>query len=316
MRRFVSSAAGGSLRAATLAACAALTLGTLGTLGTGAPGGLGVRPHAQVLVPAMKFDVQGAKGELVSPIFDGWYASGGATYALFGYFNRNLEEVVDVPIGPHNKMEPGPIDQGQPTRFFPGQQVGVFAVVVPTDASKAAVTWTVTANGQTYSIPVSLDPLYLIQPQRDEAGTYPGNTPPTIKFDPTGPSAQGPAGLTVSRSASVSRPLPLDVWVADDGLPPVPGSKGPAPALRGTPGGRGRRQGLTVSWTVFRGAGEVKFGNPTPPVEGGRALTTATFSTPGEYMLRFLAWDSQTGNKCCWTNGFVKVTAQGARPAR
>ncbi len=273
-------------------------------------------PGARAQAPAIKFDVSAAKGDLVSPTFEGWYSVGGMTYGLFGYFNRNLEEVVNVPVGLHNKMEPGPIDQGQPTRFFPGQQVGVFAVAVPNDRAKANVTWTLTANGRTFSIPVTLDPLYLIQPQRDDAGTYPGNTPPTIKFDPSGQSAQGPAGLTVSRSATVSRPLTLEVWVTDDGLPPQPGAKGPAPALRGSPGGRPRRGGWSPSWTVYRGSGEVSFSNPTPPVQEGRTITTATFGAPGEYMVRFLAQDSQTGNKCCWTNGYVKVFVQAADSLR
>lgn len=268
-------------------------------------------PGLRAQVPAIKLDVLAAKGLQVSPTYEGWYRVGGKRYVLFGYFNRNLEEVVNVPVGPNNEMGPGPADQGQPTRFFPGQHFGVFAVAVPGD--KTEVTWTLTANGHKFSIPAFLDPLYLIQPQRDDAGTYPGNTPPTIKFDPTGQSAQGPFGVTTSRSALVSQPLSLDVWVTDDGLPPLPGVKGPTPALRGTPGGRGRRQGLTVSWIVHRGPGAVKFANPAPPVEGGRALTTAMFSAPGEYMLRFLAEDSRSGNKCCWTNGYVKVAVQGAK---
>ena len=69
---------------------------------------------------------------------------------------------------------------------------------------------------------------------------------------------------------------------------------------------------MTVSWIVHRAPGEVKFATPMPPVEGGRAVTTALFSTAGEYMLRFLAEDSRSGNKCCWTNGYVKVAVQGA----
>ena len=45
------------------------------------------------------------------------------------------------------------------------------------------------------------------------------------------------------------------------------------------------------------------------------AVTTATFSEPGEYVLRVLAWDD-SGNQaavmaggffCCWTNGYVTV---------
>jgi hypothetical protein len=273
---------------------------------------LGLR--AQAPVPSVKLDVVAARGLQVSPVYEGWYQIGAARYALFGYFNRNLEEIVNVPVGPDNAVTPGPMDQGQPTRFFPGQHFGVFAVAVP--GEKTEVTWTLAANGYKFSIPAFLDPLYLVQPQRDEAGTYPGNTPPTVKFDPAGQSAQGPFGVATSRAAVVSQPLVLDVWVTDDGLPPPPGVKGAAPALRGTPGGRGRRQGLMVSWIVHRGPGAVTFSNPTPPVEGGKAVTTATFSTAGEYMLRVLAEDSRTGNKCCWTNGYVKVAVRDAGPPR
>ena len=33
----------------------------------------------------------------------------------FGYMNRNFEEVLDLPVGPDNKFEPGAADRGQPT---------------------------------------------------------------------------------------------------------------------------------------------------------------------------------------------------------
>jgi hypothetical protein len=270
--------------------------------------------HAQV--PAVKFDVVAANGLLVSPTYEGWYRLGGTTYALFGYYNRNLEQVVDVPIGSDNKIAPGPADQGQPTRFFPGQHLGLFAVALPNDRRNTEVTWTLTANGQTFSIPAFLDPLYLIAPQKTEAGTYPGNTPPTVKFEASGASAQGPLGITVSRTATVSRPLPIDVWVSDDGLPPPPGGGGPAPALRGTVTGRAPRGGLNVRWRVYRAAGNVSFSTPSPSIEQGKAHTEVTFGAPGDYMLHFVAKDSENGNKCCWTNGYVKVAVQPAERAR
>jgi hypothetical protein len=262
-------------------------------------------PRVLAQTPAIKLDVPAASGLPVSPIFEGWYQIGATKYALFGYYNRNLEEVVDVPIGPANRVSPGAIDQGQPTRFFPGQQDGVFVVAVPND--KTEVSWTLTSHGQTFSIPAFLHAEYLIAPQRNDAGTYPGNTPPTLKLEPSGPSAQGPLGITISRTATASKPLPLDVWVTDDGLPPAPGSGGPAPALRGAPGGRARQEGLNVTWRVYRGSGDVKFSDAAPAIKGGQAQTTATFSQPGDYMLHVVALDSKSGNRCCWTNGYVKV---------
>ena len=69
-------------------------------------------------------------------------------------------------------------------------------------------------------------------------------------------------------------------------------------------------------WSKYRGAGTVTFDNAAPRIdESGMAVTTATFSEPGEYVLRVLAWDD-SGNQaavmaggffCCWTNGYVTV---------
>lgn len=272
-------------------------------------------------VPALKFDVRAAKGLGVSPVYEGWYQLDGAMYVLFGYYNRNLEEVVDVPIGPGNNVQPGPIDQGQPTRFFPGRHYGVFAVAVPKDPPKTEVKWALTVAGQTLSIPTLLDPLYFVFPQREDGGAYPGNTPPTLKLEPSGPKAQGPLGSTTSRTATVARPLALDVWIWDDGLPPPPR----VGAATGPPGSAlsARPQGLTVRWSVYRGSGRASFSNPTPTIEDGQARTTVTFQEAGEYVLHVLAIDSRSGTMCCWTNGYVKVVvgnhpkedlSNGARP--
>src|SRR5262245_54243177 len=60
------------------------------------------------------------RGQNIAPIFDGWEQNpDGSFNMVFGYLNRNYEEVVDVPIGPSNHLEPGGPDQGQPARFFP-----------------------------------------------------------------------------------------------------------------------------------------------------------------------------------------------------
>jgi hypothetical protein len=77
-------------------------------------------PGVRAQIPAVKFDVLAAKGVVVSPVCEGWYEVDGTRYALFGYSDRHLEEIVDIPIGPHNHAAPGPPDQGLPTRFFPG----------------------------------------------------------------------------------------------------------------------------------------------------------------------------------------------------
>jgi hypothetical protein len=263
----------------------------------------GVVLRAQV-PPAVKFDIRADKGLGVSPVYEGWYEQDGVKYVLFGYYNRNLEEVVNVPVGPGNKVEPGPVDQAQPTRFFPGRHYGVFGVALPRDKQGTEVRWTLSAGGQTLSIPTFLDPLYFISPQREDGGLYSGNTPPRLQFEPSGPSGQGPLGVTVSRSAAVSRPMALDVWVTDDGLPPAPGGRG---ARAVSPTSTTRPQGLSVNWSVYRGPGAVTFENAAPPLEQGKMHTTVTFREAGDYVLRVLAMDSRSGTMCCWTNGYVKV---------
>jgi hypothetical protein len=276
----------------------------------GAAWTLGVNARAQI--PAVRSDVRGARGLPISPVYEGWYEIDGKKYVLFAYYNRNLEQIVDVPIGPGNHVSPGPQDQGQPTRFFPGVYYGVFATTVPKDPPAAEVTWTLTANGQTVSIPVFLDPLYFISPQREDGGAYPGNLPPVVKFDPAGASGQGPNGITVSRTATASRPLALDAWVTDDGLPP-PRRESRAAEGRRAPGRQEPPQGLALTWQVYRasGSGTVTFSDQMPAVEQGKAHTTVTFSQPGDYMLHLLAIDSRTANRCCWTNGYVKVKVDG-----
>ncbi len=100
-------------------------------------------------------------------------------------------------------------------------------------------------------------------------------------------------------------------------------------------------------WSRFQSPGDVEFtrheSNPLPEVEEvpdttpaagrrsaarlrsslapesialpegqGVASVIATFSEPGEYILRaqadnFSAPDSSSGDQCCWTNGYVRV---------
>ncbi len=258
--------------------------------------------------PTVRFDLRADKGLGVSPVYEGWYELNGATYALFGYYNRNLKEVVDVPIGPDNHVQPGSPDQGQPARFFPGRHYGVFSIALPKDQPKAEVKWTLTAAGQTLAIPSFLDPLYFVFPQREDGGLHPGNTPPRVRLEPQGPAAQGPLGVTTTRTATVAQPLALDAWVSDDGLPP------PTKAPVRLPGSATstRPLGLSLRWSVYRGAGSASFDHPTPAIEGGKAQTTVTFREAGEYMLHLLASDSRSGTMCCWTNAYVKVSVKGS----
>src|SRR5262249_1492586 len=98
-------------------------------------------------------------GASVTGALEGWYKNSDGSFSiLVGYFNRNLKQVLDIPVGPNNHIDPGGPDQGQPTHFLPRRQWGVFTVVVPKDFGSKRLTWTITANGQTTTIPLHLDP--------------------------------------------------------------------------------------------------------------------------------------------------------------
>src|SRR5689334_23391464 len=99
-------------------------------------------------------------GQSITAAYEGWFQNQDGTYSiLFGYYNRNQKEELDIPIGPDNNIQPGGPDRGQPTHFLPGRQWGLFTVTVPKDFGSQKVTWTITANGQTNAIPGDLNAL-------------------------------------------------------------------------------------------------------------------------------------------------------------
>jgi len=241
-------------------------------------------------------------GANVTGAFEGWYKNpDGSFNLLLGYFNRNTRQDLDVSIGPNNRIEPGGPDRGQPTHFLSGRKWGMFVIQVPRDFGSNKLTWTLTVNGKTTAIPASLHPDYEISPLREEAV---GNTPPVLRFDPQGPSVQGPQGLTVERAATLANPLTLTVLVTDDGK--FTSSSSNRPRNLGAP--------VTLHWTKYRGPGAVTFAKDRPAVENGSATTTARFSEPGDYVLHVqvndYSGDGGSGFQCCWTNGEVKVSVK------
>ena len=240
------------------------------------------------------------RGQTVTPAFEGWYRNHDGTYSLsFGYFNRNSAELVDVPVGDDNFISPGAQNQGQPTHFHPRRHWGVFAVTVPADFGEKKVVWTLKLRGQTFAISGSLNKDWQIDAIEGEASA--DNTPPSLSFEAGGPEGQGPLGVTVGPlSVAVGKPLVLTVTVHDDAkAEPVAGRVGSP---------------VDLTWFTHQGAGTVSITPSTARLtpSGGKATATATFSQPGEYILRVRANDSPVASaghsQCCWTNGFVRVT--------
>lgn len=260
-------------------------------------------------------------GDVIAPFFDGWYDNGDGTITYqFGFLNRNTEEVVDIPVGENNHITPAQYDGVQPTHFpvynrrgLTGKRErGVFAVTVP--SKETEVVWTLTHAGHTYAVPGRATSVAYEMSRLPAAF---GSFPPAIRFSPTGQESRGTDGPTAERvMAQVGTPVTLSALVQD----------------------RGQRYGLAdKEWYPVRaefirhqGPADIAFEPATVTVdpdsssagEGaasaaswGRVSTEATFSEPGEYVVRirvdnFGAPDSRFDNMCCWANAYVPVTVR------
>ena len=257
----------------------------------------------------------GAAGEAVFPAFEGWGPSkdGSQNILLVGYFNRNKDQELDIPIGPNNRIEPGGPDMGQPTHFLPGRQWGMFTVPAPKDFKPSdSYVWTLVANGQTTRIPLRLNADYVMSPFAEIAV---GNTPPVIRFEQgSAMKVQGPQASVSSapaRSATLATSFPLTVWLTDD-LKFTSGTSAPPSAAR---------MPVTVSFSKYRGPAAVTFDKAKPAVEklpagegssySGKATTNVKFGEPGDYLLHVIAndysGDGGGGFGCCWSTALLKV---------
>jgi hypothetical protein len=284
----------------------------------------GVLVSAQTFTP-MPQTPRRAFGASVTPAIEGWYDNPNGTHSfLIGYFSRNTEAAVDIPIGPDNHFEPGDPDRGQPTHFLPNRRYGMFVVTEPKEFDQTKnIAWTLAANGQTVTIPLHMPPDYNISPfrssQQGPHGSY--NLPPVLRFDAKGPTVIGPVANpanAISRTARVNEPMVLDLWADDDALTESATSV-PVDATKPLPP-------VTVSISKYRGLGDVVFGDEHPKMEtlkggkpeepySGKASTTVKFGQPGDYMLHVVVNDYSGfggGSNCCWTNAIVKVRVAGA----
>src|SRR5205807_10178678 len=143
-----------------------------------------------VAAQSLPFEPSHNSGQSITGAFEGWFANPDGSFSLLvGYYNRNLKQALDIPAGANNRIDPGGPDRGQPTHFLPRRQWGVFTITVPKDFGDKKLTWTITANGKTTSVPMSLNPLFVVEPYKDSGI---GNTPPVVKFESGGMAFTGP----------------------------------------------------------------------------------------------------------------------------
>ncbi len=242
-------------------------------------------------------------GQNVQPVFEGWERNADGTFNLvFGYLNRNYEEQPEIPIGPANTIEPGGPDRDQPTYFYPRRQMFAFKVRVPADWGDKRLVWTLTLHGRTDKANGWLNPEYqlteAVYAANRGGGSESGaddNLPPTAEIN-------GGAQRTIAQGESVS----LTLFARDDGRPaprlsparPRAATSIPSPNptyAANTPQAqaivRPSREGLSVTWIHYRGAGQVTFSPMSQLVKGGNVTTIATFHEPGTHVIRAYADD-------------------------
>jgi hypothetical protein len=260
------------------------------------------------------------EGQRVAPFFDGFYENADGTVSLsFGYSNLNATDVVEIPLGPNNFIEPKEFDGRQPTSFPPVQgggptgarrdrERGVFTVTIPAKFT-GDVVWTLRHAGQTHKVP-----------GRTKTGAYGlrwpmamGSIPPLVGFTAQTMTGRGPVGIeSAPMQATVGVPLPITIWTKDDSERDDGAEGGVQFKARGP-----ARPAINIKWYKHSGPGPVKFDPETSGVKEleGSAASTATFTQAGIYTLRvrvdnFGRPDTSAGNQCCWTNGFIKVTVK------
>jgi len=264
-----------------------------------------------------------AEGGIVAPMFNGWIKNeDGSVTMIYGFANQNREEIVDVPLGPNNFIEPAQFDGAQPTHFpvykrrgFVGlQERGAFAVTVPADMAGTEVIWTLKYAGNSYSVPGRATST-AYEMSRGERAL--GSLQPAIRFNLSGSESTDPEGIYAARiNTSVGTPVTLSAYVQD----------------------RGNRDDYDVDQLLYPLGTEwvLHQGPAVPAIERARITgreraeedgessasgsngwtevsTQATFPEPGDYVVRlrvdnFSAPDSQFDNVCCWSNAYVPVT--------
>jgi hypothetical protein len=225
--------------------------------------------HAQVLTYS--------KGQPISAAYEGWEVDpDGAKYFIFGYENKNWEEEMDIPVGPENGFQPGPIDRGQPTHFFPRRNRYVFRVPVPSQFSERdELVWTLTTHGRTSKAYASLRLdliLDAVAKGNDTGASGMSSSPETRANKPPVVEIEG----SRTRTVKVGQPLVLVATVTDDGVPRATTEEQARNRLRrntsstnsaGQGSSAGPGSGASSASGAEPGTGSASPSSETPPVD-------------------------------------------------
>jgi hypothetical protein len=285
-------------------------------------------------------------GRVVAPFLEGWYVNPDETISYsFGYLNMN-DSTVEIPIGEANLIEPAQFNGMQPTVFLTGRHRGMFAVTVPASMRDDDIWWTITnPNGEVTKVPGRTSwSAYML----DWIPRPHGTVPPVVTFEggqaALGAEGRGPIGVLAERmiTTTVGAPTTLSITVEEvserDATDPrfrEPTSlrvvwtkyQGPVgsqveftrhestPVPEVAEGGRGDGGGGGGGGGGGRGGAATGPETIMVPAGEGTVRVVATFAAPGEYLINAQVdnWrvpDSSSGDQCCWTNGYVRVTVQ------
>lgn len=233
-------------------------------------------------IPTQAQVVKYSSGQNVVPVFEGWKRNPDGSYKFyFGYLNRNYQEQLDIPIGPNNRFEPGPVDRNQPTHFYTRRHEFIFTVDVPKDWDKQRrLQWILVANGKTETANGWLQPEWEVDDGVIQMNLGPGGAPP----NPPNTTPKVTSG-SKDLSATIGTPVQVSLEATDDGIP--------APR-KARPGSTPPPQGLRVRWLHYRGPGVVRFTpDRSTPVYGKPIAesTQAVFEAAGQYVIRAMVSD-------------------------
>jgi len=264
------------------------------------------------------------KGGLpIVPFMEGWYGNeDGSVTVSYGYHNRNETDVI-IPMGENNFIEPAQLNGMQPEIYFTGRHMGVFAVTIPASMASETIWWHLkTGNSEATMVPGERGSAAY---ELDRNPRPQGSVQPVIWFEQGNPG-RGPEGVlsTTVKTVAVGAPLKMEVGTED------PSVRDPSNPLFAKPldtrvmwykhQGPGEVQFTEDSSTPFMTAPDVSLRNAMPsspariaiPAGKGPARVIATFSEPGDYLIRarldnWNASDSDGFDQCCWSNAYQRV---------
>ncbi|MCB1671087.1 MAG: hypothetical protein R3F41_03120 [Gammaproteobacteria bacterium] len=288
--------------------------------------------NAQAQQPPRFLTLSPPEGFPIVPLLEGWVRNDdGSRTIIFGYINRNEDEV-DVPVGENNYIEPAEFNGMQPGHFASGRGAQVFSVILPPDRADEDVWWYIRSGDKNELLKV---------PGRANASAY--------ELDFIRPRPQGALrplvgvgvdGAQAAENMAVIADYPRIVRVGERIEMAINAMD---PSVRDPSDPRFKEPlDLGVHWAKHQGPGNVTFSyHPETPqpenpynerdpryarweadpreasIEGGNGVAKvwATFSTPGEYLIRTMVenWqapDSSQGDQCCWTNVYQRVTVR------